>query len=126
MLIYRHVEPLRDPFQEKSTTTGRAAKARSAREQGSLSSIPCQAVHFRRETEVELGEAPGVVRREIHGDAVPRVRPVRMVVQLLGLERDARHEGEGLGEIAEGERAVKLLALVRPAWKSGEPLVSLG
>src|ERR1039458_4087553 len=85
-----------------------------------------EAIHFRREAEVQLRETAGVVGTEIHRDAVPRVRPVRMVLQLLGGERNARHEAEGFGEVGEGERAVELSLRARPAVKGGESGIGLG
>src|ERR1035437_6828072 len=85
-----------------------------------------EAIHFRREAKVQLRETAGVVGTEIHRDAVPRVRPVRMVLQLLGGERDARHEAEGFGKVGKGERAVELSLRARPAVKGGEPGIGLG
>src|SRR5262249_51224784 len=72
--------------------------------------------------EVAAREALHVVADEVDRDLVPRVAPVRMVVRLLGRERDARHEREGLGEVGEGEIAMEIAVPQAPAGKASQPL----
>src|SRR5262249_29370283 len=59
------------------------------------SKLPCDAVHRFRQLDVEAGEAAGVVGCQHHLDGLVDVAPFRVMVLLLGDQRDARHEAEG-------------------------------
>ena len=60
--------------------------------------------------------------READLDPVVEVEPLGVVLAALGLERDARHEGEGLREVVEGEPARdRLLFLVVLPFAELEP-----
>ena len=61
---------------------------------------------------VARAQAAGVVSGEADVDAVVQVRPLGMMVRLLRKQRDPCHEGEGLGEVIEGEDAAEGVALV--------------
>src|SRR5688572_33120059 len=50
-----------------------------------------------------LGDGALVVADDVHRHLVPGVRPVGMVVELLGGERNLRHERERFGEVLERE-----------------------
>jgi len=87
---------------------------------------PGQPVHRGGQLEIEPRESSGVVRRELHRDPVPGVRPVRVVVHLLGGESGAGHEAEGLGEVGEPEFAPELAGGEQPAGEGREARVDLG
>src|SRR5690606_10526343 len=50
-----------------------------------------------------LAQSLDVMARQHDLDAVVDVEPFRVMVELFGLQRDARHEGEGLAEIRKME-----------------------
>src|SRR5437868_4888445 len=62
------------------------------------------------------------MRRQRDVDAIVDVRPFGVMVRLLGQQRYARHEGEGLREGAEPEvaRNGEAVAAQRPVGKLGE------
>src|SRR5690349_8464449 len=66
---------------------------------------------------VPLGYPAGVVAGQAEVDSVPDARELGMVVDLLGMERHARQEGECFAEVAKPERANQRLVavLTRPS-----------
>src|SRR5688572_3969698 len=77
--------------------------------------------------DVLRGETAGVVGGEQDVDLVPDVAPLGMMVGLLGLHRDPRHEAERLAEVAELEAPADRAArrVVGPAGELGQRLVPL-
>lgn len=73
-----------------------------------------------REREVELGETVGGVGDEVDRHAAVDVRPLRVVVQYLGMQGDARHEAERFVEIPKGELSMQLAVDTRPIRQAGE------
>ena len=65
--------------------------------------------------------APGVVAEQVDHHRVPDVRPVRVVVGLLGQQRHPGHEAEGFGEVAEAQLTMELAVHDGPAvrWLDG-------
>jgi hypothetical protein len=72
------------------------------------SSTAVDLLHLPSKLEIIFRQAAGAVRAQIHGDFVPGVGPVRMVVHLFGGDGDPRHESEGGREILELEDAVQV------------------
>src|SRR5262245_37678014 len=71
---------------------------------GLAAGVACQPVHGLGQLDVELGQAASVVGRKRHCNSLVDVEPFRMMVELLGHQRGARHEAERLVEVAEHER----------------------
>src|ERR1700676_5181628 len=65
--------------------------------------LPRQLVHGRGELDVKLGQAAGIMGRQRHLDGLVDIEPFRMMVELFGDERGARHEAESLIEIGKDE-----------------------
>jgi hypothetical protein len=66
------------------------------------------------------------VRGEIDDDLAVDVEPLRVVVALLGDERDRAHERERAHEVRKLELAVQLAVDERPAGQRGDRAVELG
>ena len=84
---------------------------------GPIGAAIVRLIREKKSIEIILGQASGAVRGQIHGNFVPRVRPIRMMIHFLGCERDARHESERLREILEFEHPVQLSIHHAPAAK---------
>ena len=61
---------------------------------------------------VALGDAAGIVAGQPEIDAVPDAGEFRVMIDLLGMQRDAGQEGERLAEILELDGADERLAAV--------------
>jgi hypothetical protein len=72
------------------------------------------------ERHVLFGQSTRIVGGEPNVDAVPNIAPLRVMVGLLGGERNAGHEGEGLVEVREAEAPCNRVPLLHPS-PAGQP-----
>src|SRR3954465_3996679 len=61
---------------------------------------------------VALGDAAGIVAGQPEIDPVPDAGELRMMIDLLGVQRDSGEKGERLAEVAKLEAANQRLAAV--------------
>src|SRR5690606_38555225 len=99
-----------------------------AARQGSPAPSAGDLAHPPRKIEIERGQAASIMGAQAHLHGLVDIRPFGMMVELFRRERGARHEAEGLAEIAEGESARDraLTRLQRPAFELADRLRDLG
>src|SRR6516165_3164621 len=87
-----------------------------------------QSIHGLGELDVAIGHAAGIVSRKRHFDLVVDVEPFWMMVEFLRDQRRARHEAEGLVEVAEREFPADGVAALHlaPAVELGERALAGG
>ena len=105
----REVGSLRKRYPEKPPAGIRAEL--DAMEQDKMNAKGMK-VHEGRKLDVLVRDAASVMRRQHHIHLVVDVRPFGMMVHLVGLERDARHEAEGCVEIVELELLCDRIAAI--------------
>jgi hypothetical protein len=62
-------------------------------------SYPRQGVHTRRKFDIERGDPADIMGRQLDSDPAIGIRPLRMMVQLLAMQRSRCHKAKSLHKI---------------------------